>query len=576
MNARPDKVANAEQQKRRPPQAEALINAVLEAGVVLYRSPDGTGYVDIPMERHVETWPIRSRSFKRYVRHRYYKKTGGAPNAEMLETAIGSLEARAQFDGGERPVHLRVAEHNGRIYVDLCDPEWRVVEIGRAGWRVITQAPVRFRRTAGMRPLPEPAKGGRLDELRSHLHLSDGGYVLAVSWLLTALRGRGPYPVLALNGEQGAGKSTAAAMLRRLVDPNTAPLRAMPRDNRDLFIAANNAHAIVLDNLSGIPAEMSDSLCRLATGGGFSTRTLHTDTDETLFSGQRPIILTSIDDVATRSDLADRSLIVGVEAIPENKRCTEDSLWAAFDNAAPEMFGALLGAVSKGLKHLPTTRLARLPRMADYALWVAACEKGMWAEGTHLKAYRQNRSEAVEIVLDADPVAGALRQYMAFRDDIVIDTTELLNTLTGLVSEQVRRSPSWPLTPRGLTGRFKRLAAPLRAAGLVIEKAVQHPVLRRAQVRILRTTGADNPSHPSNASKLNEFNGGAPKGSKGLEGLRSFDPANPSELKPLKKGKNEASEGCEGSSPYNRGMADDGGCSDFDEPSDAEQEALLQ
>jgi hypothetical protein len=100
---------------------------------------------------------------------------------------------------------------------------------------------------------------------------------------LAALSDKGPYPVLALLGEQGSAKSTFATILRSLVDPNTAPLRALPREDRDLFIAANNAHVLAFDNISGMPNWISDTLCRLATGGGFSVRQLYTDQDEVLF-----------------------------------------------------------------------------------------------------------------------------------------------------------------------------------------------------------------------------------------------------------------------------------------------------
>jgi hypothetical protein len=53
-------------------------------------------------------------------------------------------------------------------------------------------------------------------------------------------------PVLALAGEHGAAKSTFSAILRGLCEPNTAPLRALPREERDLFIAARLDFLLVL------------------------------------------------------------------------------------------------------------------------------------------------------------------------------------------------------------------------------------------------------------------------------------------------------------------------------------------
>src|SRR5947208_7847848 len=50
---------------------------------------------------------------------------------------------------------------------------------------------------------------------------------------------------------------------------NTAPVRALPREERELMIAANNGHVLAFDNLSRLPAWTSDALCRLASGGSF-------------------------------------------------------------------------------------------------------------------------------------------------------------------------------------------------------------------------------------------------------------------------------------------------------------------
>jgi hypothetical protein len=136
---------------------------------------------------------------------------------------------------------------------------------------------VRFRRAAGMQPLPFPVSGGSVETLRSFLNVKTyADFVLAVAWELACLRNRGPYPVIVLSGEQGTAKSTFSAILRALLDPNTAPLRALPREDRDLFIAASIGHVLAFDNVSGLPAWISDTLCRLAIGGGFAVRQLYT------------------------------------------------------------------------------------------------------------------------------------------------------------------------------------------------------------------------------------------------------------------------------------------------------------
>jgi hypothetical protein len=450
-------------------QADRLIEISTRGNVELYHAPDGTAYADLVINGHRETWPLKSPGFRGWLRRAYYLETGGAPNGEAMATAMGVIEARARFDGANRAVHLRVAEHGEHIYLDLCDDRWRAIEISADGWRIVDAPRVRFRRSAGMLPIPDPVRGGRVEEIRRHLHVGDADYVLVVSWLLQVLRGRGPYPILALTGEQGTGKSLLADMLRQLLDPHAASLRSPPRDTRELYVAAINGHVLVFDNLSSISTDMADSLCRLSTGGGFSTRALYTDSDEVIFSGQRPIALTSINDVASRSDLADRSLIVRLMVIPDVECRPEEELRAAFEEDRPRILGALLDVVSHGLMQLPHTRLNRLPRMADYAIWVRACEEAIWSAGMHLAAYEANRADAGDVVLESDPVATALRQHMEGRSEHTTTAAELLAALGPLVSDHVRRGRQWPGSARGLSGQLTRLGPALRRAGIRVE-----------------------------------------------------------------------------------------------------------
>jgi hypothetical protein len=321
---------NGDTGRRGPTQADILIE--LAQSAELFHTPDRTGFADLDINGHRETWPIRAKGFRRWLARRFFEAIQGAPSSEALQSALNVIEAKAHFDAPERLVHVRVGELDGRLYLDLCDETWRAVEIVVTGWRVINNPPVRFRRAAGMQPLPMPAPGGSVETLRSFLNVqSDSDFVLVVAWALAVLRNRGPYPVIVLSGEQGSAKSTFSAILRALLDPNTAPLRALPREDRDLFIAASNGHVLAFDNVSGLPAWISDTLCRLATGGGFAVRQLYTDQDEMLFDAVRPVILNGIEDIVTRPDLADRAVFLTLEPIPEERRRPEAELWAAFE-----------------------------------------------------------------------------------------------------------------------------------------------------------------------------------------------------------------------------------------------------
>jgi len=347
----------------------------IAATIELFHTATGVAFADLRIGGHRETWPVRSKRLRGWLRRRYYEETGEALAAAAVRSALDLLEARAQFDAPERSVHVRIAAHADRLYLDLADEGWQAVEIGTEGWRVIGTPPVRFRRPEGMLALPEPSPGGSIEALRPLLNLADrNDFVLLVAWLLASLRPVGPYPLLAVSGEQGSAKTVLSKLLRALIDPNIASVRALAREQRELSIAANNGHLLAFDNLSALPGWLSDALCRLASGGSFALRRLYTDDEEVLFEAARPILLNGIEDVISRADLADRAIFLTLAPIAEEQRRSEAELWRQFELARPGILGALLDALAQGLRELPRLRLARLPRMADFALWATACE----------------------------------------------------------------------------------------------------------------------------------------------------------------------------------------------------------
>jgi hypothetical protein len=113
---------------------DVLLNAT--AAARLFHASDGTGFADLIVDGHRETWPLRSKRFQTWLRQQYYERTWGAPSPAALNAALNVLEARAQFDGPQLKVSVRLAEQDGLIYLDLADEFWRCVEIGPNGWRI--------------------------------------------------------------------------------------------------------------------------------------------------------------------------------------------------------------------------------------------------------------------------------------------------------------------------------------------------------------------------------------------------------------------------------------------------------
>ena len=460
-------------EKERISQSQALV--ALAEGVEFFHHDDAP-YATIEVSTaggsgsHRETHPVQGKTFRQWLSKRFWDAHGKVPGAQARQDAIDTLAGKALFAGAEIPVFVRVAHHDGALYLDLGDKAWRAVVVTAEGWELVEDPPVRFVRKRGMLPLPVPVRGGSLAQLRPLINAGDdANWCLFVAWLVGALHPRGPYAILAVNGEQGSAKSTTCRMLRQLIDPNVADLRAAPRDERDLMIAASNARVVAFDNLSSIPPLLSDSLCRLATGGGFATRELYTDDGEKLFQATRPIMFNGIEELATRPDLLERSLLLNLPTIHEYARLSEAELWQRYEEERPSILGALLDAVSTAMRNIASVKLRKRPRMADFAEWVVAAEPALpWDPGTFLDAYAGNRGSANELAIEAASIGPAIVGLM---QENAIWTGMVKDLLAELDSERhsdqrTRNRQDWPKTPKGLSDKLRRLAPALRQAGI--------------------------------------------------------------------------------------------------------------
>lgn len=465
-----------------------------------FSTPDHEPHATIIFKNHVDTVPVKSRKFKRFVTRVGYEKTGLPPAKRELKEALELCEARAIFEGPVRQVHTRIAFHEGSIYIDLADDEYQQIKITKERFEVIPSklSEVRFIRTPRMAPMPCPKGGGSLLRLRDFINAEDDSdFTLIVAWLVGALHPNGPFPILLLQGEQGSAKSTIAKLLVDLIDPSTIPLCTSPRSERDLFISASKTRVLSFDNLSGISDQLSDAFCRMATGGGLATRSLFTDDSEKLFNSKRPVIINGIADLLTRHDFSDRAVVINTAPISQDKRKPEKEIWGPWQQAKPRILGALCFAVSDALRNLDSVQLKSYPRMADFARWVAAAESELpWDNGTFMKVYQENRANVVELGLEADPVGSSIMALMGKRQEWTGPATELLADLNKVAPDHFRRLRAWPKQPNALSNRLRRSATFLREKSFEIEwgkSGSRFIAIRRVGDNVLAENKAEQP-----------------------------------------------------------------------------------
>lgn len=467
----------ADESTRDPTVAEQLVAIAADAELF---HVDQIGYASVIVDGRRETWRIGSKGMSKYLSHAYYTRAKKVPGAQALADALRTLDGKAVFAGEERQVYVRVAHCGAVTYLDLADAERRIVRIDRDGWAITTDAPVRFVRPRGLMPLPTPVRGGSLDELRPFLNVRKLPlWRLVLAWLVSAFF-PGPYTFLVLLGQQGTAKTSTSRNLRFVADPNRSSVRAQPRSVRDLVIGAANSIFLVLDNVSYIDEWLSDALCRMSTGGGFSTRELFTDQDEIIIDVQRPGILNGITDIVSRGDLLDRSILVELPLIPPDERRTQAEMEKDFEAAWPRILGALLDAVSGVIRHVDEVELEELPRMADFARLGVALERALgWPAHSFIDAYTDAISAAHDVALDVSVIAPYLRRiaergFEGTASDLLSALNEAFDGRFSAradpgTSLRPRPKPKgWPMSPGILSGQLRRLAPNLDAAGITI------------------------------------------------------------------------------------------------------------
>lgn len=450
-------------------QADRLLELIREKAR-FFTGNDGDLYASVKMNGHTECYRLNSTPFNNYLSNLFYSEHNTVIGAQ----ARADAKAVMGFWCAERieSVYVRVAAGGEKIYLDRGTPDWSAIEIDASGWRIVTNPPVNFRRTSAMGELPTPVESDDASQLSLFMNVDADQWPLLVAFAVGCMYPQGPYPVLILTGEQGSAKSTTLRVLKRLIDPSAAELRRQPEDIRDLMIAASNTWLLTYDNVSYLKDEVADTMCVIATGGGFSRKANYTDGDEYIINVMRPQAINGIGDFATRGDLLDRAIIITPPVIPENQREDEKSFWGRFDQMKPALLGALLHCVSTGLRNLESTKLQAKPRMADFARFAVAAEPGYNAGGetSFIDLYLENREQNTASILETSPLARVVWEIVTnLGGRWAGKSRDLFTDIQAGASESDRRSAGWPGAENKLKSPLMRIAPALRKAGVDVQ-----------------------------------------------------------------------------------------------------------
>ncbi len=452
-----------------------IIDLLVEIGrgkVELWHTPEGVAYGDVMASGARATYRLSSEAFGKWLRRELYTSESMNCSSDAVRTAAESLTSFAEFDGEEREVFSRVGKLGDRYYLYLGTPDWSAIEYSAEGWQVVAVPPVRFERPLKASPLPLPVAGGNLQELFGFINAEAEDYPLLTGFLIKCLIPEGTEPILILHGEQGSGKSSAAEILKRLVDPSTPNMLKSLADVLTVAIYAQKTRVLLYDNLSHISPETSDLMCSMATGGGHVERSLYTNDELTTWSFKRPQIMTGINEIANRGDLLDRSLMVELLPILGGHYLSESDYWELFHTLHPQLLGALLDAVCAALAK---KREASTPvgyQMVDFAHLASAADAHLgYAAGAFLARLSENKERGHEVALESSPVAMAISQLVndSPGQQWSGNGEALLNELNRRVDERTKRK-KWPATTKQLGMEITRLSPSLRELGIDVDR----------------------------------------------------------------------------------------------------------
>ena len=448
--------------------ADRLVSYALEAGGGLFVDQFGAAHVlagSVPL-------PLNSRCHG-WLRQMMWDREGKVISGDALKTAAGTLAAFAENEGLVRELHTRAAWHEGALYYELRPG--RVVGVDADGWQLVESSPVLFRRLANLKPLPDPERGGSIEDICRFVNLKgERDKRLFCAYVVTLALPHVPRPILLATGAMGSGKSTTSRVVKRLWDP-TEP-EAIRTDPRDFLQKSSHCFVVMLDNQSNLSEAMADTLCRLVTGEADSKRKLYSDDEDIIYSLRRAILLNGINVPTERGDLLDRTLPVELERLSDAERRTEEQMWASFGEAHPMLLGSAFTLLSEAIAARPRLALTRRPRLADWGYYAAGVYEAM---GWGINKFLQDWGEVVDVqeqaTLEGSPVAQAILLLMDQRpEDYEGTATQLYEKLDGVARSNgidVKHDKAWPGSARSLWRRMKEVLPLLASRGIAVQKS---------------------------------------------------------------------------------------------------------
>lgn len=449
----------------KPTLADEAVTIVEHSDIRFFNDEKREPYVRFFVNDHYEIHGVKSKAFREYVSHSFYLKTGGdAISDTQLDTSLNTLAAKCRFEGETHALHLRLAWHDGALWYDLCNEQWQAVRIDEAGYEVVNEPPVLFRRYLHMQPQVMPSGQVPLERVFEIINITDEAMRLLLLCDIVSMFIPGfPHPCPIFYGEKGTAKTSATAFIKRLVDPSVMRTMNLPHSTEQLLQNIAHNRLSTFDNVSptDFSTAISDAMCSVISGTGAAKRALYTDDDDFVYTMQHSIVINGINIAASKPDFLDRSILMELSRIPEGSRRTEREMEALIKELLPGLLGTIFTTISKAMRYKEEVHFEELPRMADFAEWGGAIALALGKSSSDfLTAYRSNIDQQSNEAIADNLVASLVLDLMERSEDHEWHGTPN-ELLTALGTDESGDSARLPRT-QGFPKSANRLSTVLR------------------------------------------------------------------------------------------------------------------
>ena len=332
----------------------------------------------------------------------------------------------------------RVAAGRNSIIFNLGNAAGDTIELMPGGWKIAGNPARAASRACTIAALPYPDEPSSLPvnfhPFRSLLNLSgQDDWDRCLCWLLAALRPEGPYPILVVTGPKASGKTTAALLLRSLIDPAQFPLIPLTSNERHIGLLAQFHWVLAFDGVKSVASHLSSGLQ----------------------AANRPVILVVPEEAnwTPGPELVNRVLTITTRPLPEAKLQKSDAIWWDFKTVRPKALSALLTAVCVALGNY------KGPSFSNLAAWLNAAEPAVKLSAPEIRAIlTPGKSKAAP---DSN-LAETITALMTVESTWTGTATKLLKALHAIDPS----STDWPKTPQAISDRLNQSVAKLRQQGI--------------------------------------------------------------------------------------------------------------